>query len=93
MLPQQLPLDMMQNKWAAEINPVLSNPMTNPGILKNIQLVIGSNTINHLLGKTMQGWFVVDQNAVASLYRSQPLNNLTLTLTSDAVVTVSLAVF
>ena len=84
---------LMQNKWSSQLNPVLANPLTNPTILKNIALVSGANVINHKLGQMQQGWFVTDINASATVYRSAPFNDLTLTLTASAPCTISLGVF
>lgn len=81
---------LLQTSWSAELNPLLSNPLSNGIFLSNVLLINGSNTINHLLGRKMQGWFITDQNASASIYRSQPLNAQTLTLTSNANVTVTI---
>lgn len=80
-------------KWAASLNPLLRNPVNNVSIISNITLVTGSNVINHLLGKTLQGWFLVDQQGVASIYRDAPFNSTTLSLNSSASVTVSIGVF
>lgn len=92
-LPQKLPLDLMQTQWASQLNPVLANQLNSASVLKNVALVNGDNVINHKLGRALQGWFVSDIDGAASIYRSQPLNNLTLTLTSNASVTVNLVVF
>jgi hypothetical protein len=88
-----LPLSLMQNTWAAQLNPVLSNPTTNPGILTGIILVSGVNVINHKLGRLMQGWKVTDINAAITLYRSAPFNSSTLTLTASGAATINLEVF
>lgn len=92
-LPQKISLDAMQNRWSSILTPVLNNPLVNGSFLKSIVLINGVTTLNHLLGRQMQGWFITDQNAAASIYRSAPLNGLTLTLTSNAAVTVNLYVF
>jgi hypothetical protein len=87
---------MMQNQWAAQINPILANPSNNSLILKDISLVTGSNTINHKLGRKLQGWKIVRQRAAASLYDTQDSNQLadrTLVLVSSANVVVDLEVF
>lgn len=84
---------LMQNKWASILNPVLTNPTTNPSMLKKVSLKTGANTFNHLLGQVQQGWIVSDINAAATLYRSQPFNDKTLTLTSSADCVVTLLVF
>jgi hypothetical protein len=84
---------MLETQWKSQLDPVIANPTTNPLILKNISVTSGSNVINHKLGRTQQGWFIVDINAPVTLYRSQPFNDLTLTLTSSGSAVISLAVF
>jgi hypothetical protein len=86
-------LMLMQKQWASQINPALFNVLLQGNILPNVNLINGSTTFNHYLGRGLMGWFVVDQNAAATIYRSKPLNTQTLTLTSDAEVTVSLWIF
>lgn len=86
-------LTLMQNSWAAQLNPVISNVLVRGLLLTNVALINGATVINHLLSRTQQGWMIVDQNGAAQIYRSAPLNNKTLTLTSNAAVTVSLWVF
>ena len=83
----------MQNAWTKELNPVLAMPLNQGIMLEDITLQVGANVINHLLGRKMIGWIIIDQDAQASMFRSQPLNNKTLTLTSDAIVTLKLWVF
>jgi hypothetical protein len=84
---------LMQKQWTSELNPLLAVSLTQGSLLPNVKLVNGVNTFNHYLGKQLTGWFIVDQNASASIFRSAPLNSQTLTLTSSALVTVSLWVF
>jgi len=78
--------------WAATLNPIVANPILS-GRSVTAKLITGTNTVNHGLGRMMQGWFVTDVNGIATLYRSQPLNDLTLTLTCSAPVTVNLWVY
>lgn len=75
------------------MQPIISKPQAQANILSQVVLVPGANVINHLLGRKLQGWQIVDIDGVASLYRSQPNNDLTLTLTSSAAVTVGILVF
>lgn len=78
------------------MNPVLALPQTNSSILSNVQLKVGSNVINHGLGRTLQGWSLVRQRAAASIYDNQDNNQtpaLTLVLVSSAAVSVDLEVF
>lgn len=79
--------------WSAAINPVLANPMNNIQILSNIVLKAGVNVINTKLGRMMVGWQQIDIQGAASVYRSAPFNETTLTLTSTAPVIISLGVF
>lgn len=89
-------LSMMQTRWASILDPIIANPITSGAVLKQVQLIIGSNSINHLLGRKLQGWFLVRQRGAASIYDTQDSNsmpNLTLTLTSDANVSVDIWVY
>ena len=94
-LPLNLNLSAMQTRWKALLDPFLGNPSNSASILQGVSLINGTNVINHKLGRVMQGWFVTDQQGVASIYRpnTAPFNNLTLTLISSAAVTVNLGVF
>lgn len=91
-LPRQLSLDQLQTKWASIIDPVITNPTNQGLLLTNIKLISGTNTINHKLGRDLQGWIVVRrrQFLVAStptaydIYDTQDTNqmqSLTLKLT------------
>lgn len=84
---------LLQTSWANSINPILINPLSDGIFLRNVPLINGVNVINHLLARKQQGWLITDQDALASLYRSQPFNDKTLTLTSNAVVNVNLYCF
>lgn len=86
-------LSRLQTNWKSILDPVLSNPITNPTLLKNIVLKTGVNTINHALQATQQGWLVTDINAAITLYRSLPFNDLTLTLVASGPATISLLVY
>lgn len=87
------PLSLLQTTWKSQLDPMLSNPLNKVTILKSVPLASGTNVINHLLGRAQQGWFIVDIQGAATIYRSAPFNNLTLTLHSSAAVTVSIGVF
>lgn len=89
--------DRVQNQTAQNIiqnlNQLLKNPLTQGNLLTGIALVSGANVIQHKLGRQIQGWVLVDVTSVITLYRSAPMNDATLTLTSSASSTVSLYVF
>lgn len=87
---------MMQTKWSAIIDPVLNFPVNNGIVLQNIVLVSGDNTINHMLGRDLQGWFITRLRASATIYDKQDANSfpqLTLVLHASAGVTVDMVVF
>lgn len=86
-------LSLLQTNWTAILDPVVANPIVKGIFLKDQHLLSGANVLNHRLGRRIQGWIVTDRNGAASIYRSQPLNDLTLTLTVSADVTVTLYVF
>ena len=94
-LPLNLNLSAMSTRWKAIIDPFLGNPSNSSNILSNVSLIEGTNVINHKLGRSMQGWFITDQQGAANIYRpnTAPFNSLTLTLISSAAVTVNLGVF
>ena len=93
-LPNVAPSDPILTRWQAIINAVLGLPLNNaPSFLQNVEIIDGVTVINHLLGRTPQGWFIVDSSAAVNPYRSAPFNSLTLTLTSGAATTISLIIF
>ena len=84
---------MQTTRWKSLIDPILKNPLNSVFILEDISLKVGDNVINHRLGRKLRGWVLLDVNAATTIYRSAPLNDLTLTLNSSAVATISLGVF
>jgi hypothetical protein len=90
------PFQLMQNSWGAVLNPIINNPLNLGNILNGIVLASGDNTINHKLGRKLQGWYIVGQNASATFYDKQSTNsmpNLTLVLNASGAVTVNMVVF
>lgn len=92
-LPLLKNLDTLQTRWKSILDPILANPIATASTLTNIGLVVGNNSIPHLLDRKMQGWMISDINAAASIYRSQPFNASTITLNSSAVCIINLVVF
>jgi len=90
---QDQAVNILQTQWKQQLDPVLANPVTNPNFLTGVKLANGVNTINHLLGRTQQGWVITDVNFPATIYRSKPFNATTLTLTSSAACVVNLLVY
>lgn len=93
-LSSNLPWPLAANKWATTINKVLAEPILSGLQIDDIVLTSGvTKQINHLLQRLPQGWFIVDQNAAASIFRAAPYNIYTLALQSSANVTISIWVY
>jgi hypothetical protein len=78
-----LTLTLLQSNWATLLNPLLDLPINQGQILENVQLSAGTNTINHKLGRKLQGWWIVRQRS-SSAYTgtvSASLSNGTSTVT------------
>jgi hypothetical protein len=87
---------LLQNKWKSILDAFLATPSLDTSILENVKLSVGTNVINHLLGRKLQGWRIVRQRAASEIYDQQDSNQtpqLTLVLVSSAAVTVNLEVF
>ncbi len=87
-------LNNMQENVEEVVAPWLKNPLLDGQILSSVSLAVGSNSISHKLGRKLQGWIVVDINAVSDIYKeTSSTPTLTLVLNSSAICTVSLYVF
>lgn len=96
LLSPRLEWQQAQTKWAATLNPIVSNPLVSGLILSDVKLTSGANVINHLLGRALQGYIVILNSAAVTYYDSQATNQkpeLTLILNASGVATVSLYVF
>jgi hypothetical protein len=89
-------LMLMQTAWASKLNPVVNQPQSSGVLLKQVSLAVGDNTIDHRLGRNLQGWQIVRIRAAATIYDKQDTNqlqSLTLVLNSSAPVVVDIFVF
>lgn len=89
-------LQLVQQQLVRTLNPVFATPTLGGNLLTNQSLGIGTNSINHGLGRTLNGWQIVRQRAEARIWDSQDNNKtptLTLSLNSDSIVSVDLYVF
>lgn len=87
-------MSRLQTSWKSQLDPILAAPT--PLTLRQVSLKAGHNVINHLLGRTLQGWSIVRQRASSSVYDTQDTNQmpeLTLYLTASADVVVDIQVF
>lgn len=90
------PMTLMQTRWAQQLEPLIQNPSLKTNILKNVSLVTGSNTVDHMLGRKLQGWRIVRLRANETVFDTQdsnPRTELTLLLTASGPVTIDLEVF
>jgi hypothetical protein len=86
----------MQTQWSSALNPIIAQPLNNGLLLQQVGLLIGSNMVNHRLGRKLQGWILTRVRAPATIYDLQDTNQqntLTLILVSNAIVMVDLFVF
>jgi len=89
-------INQLQDSLIQGIKPLIANPFLNGRLIENVSLKVGSNSINHGLGRKLQGWSIVRKRAQAGVYDTQDENEIpdkTLLLTSDAIVSVNLYVF
>lgn len=89
-------LMLLQTTWSAQLDPALQNPLMQGKLLKSVSLTSGDNIVNHLLGRKLQGWFIVRQRAAGTVYDKQDSNqipNLTLLLNASTALVVDLFVF
>jgi hypothetical protein len=84
---------LLQTNWSTQLDPVIAFPPNKGLLVKDVSLINGVNTINHRLGRKPQGYVIADINAAATIYRSQPFDALTLTLTSNAAAIATIWVF
>jgi hypothetical protein len=96
MLSPKLDWSLANPKWAAELNPVLANPLVGGHLIKNVPLVSGVNIVNHGLGANLQGYLVVLNSSAVTINDHQSRNQtpqLTLILNTSGATTVTLYVF
>lgn len=87
-------------KWASQLNPVIANvgqlaaiPLLQGKQISGIILVASTPlAIAHGLGSVPTGWFLVDVNAQATVWRTA-WTNQTITLESSANATISIWVY
>ena len=86
---------LLQTAWKSNLDPVLSNPLLNGVLQKNITLASGTNVINHLLGRPIQGYLITGMhNAFSEIYDTQSNTPaLTLNLHSSVATSIDLYCF
>lgn len=95
--PTQDPdLNKVQDNLIRTLNPVFNTPIMGGNLLQQIPLKIGSNSVNHKLGRTLVGWYLTRKRGSADIYDNQDNNIVpasTLLLISDTDIIVDIYVF
>jgi len=89
-------LNRIQDNLVRTLNPVFDTPILGGNLLQSVPLVIGSNSINHKLGRNLVGWMLTRKRSPANIYDNQDNNNMSassLLLVSDAITTIDIYVF
>lgn len=93
---QNREVNQLQANIVKAISPLLQNPALYGLLLTSQFLGTGANTLLHKLGRPLQGWVIVRQRSLASVYDTQDAQSepeTFLTLVASAPVTVDLYVF
>lgn len=89
-------LNRVQDQIARVVNPLVTAPMLQLSVLPSLTLVAGLNTINHGLGRPVQGWAVLRARGAIMCYDKQDTNRTpekTLLLVASAPITIDLGVY
>jgi hypothetical protein len=89
-------VDRLYQNIAKFASQFTNRPILDGVVIKDITLISGDTTVNHGLGRTIQGWIVIDKSAAGDIYAApakQTSTTKTLILTSSAPLTASLYVF
>lgn len=89
-------INQLQSNIITGISQVIINPILDGTTLVSVPLVIGDNIVNHMLDRTLQGWFIVRQRASATIFDKQDSNatpDKTLVLNASGAVTLDIYVY
>lgn len=85
--------NQLQDNITAAVQPFLTNPINDGIIITGINLPGASSvSVSHLLGRTPQGFIIIDKDAASDVYR-ESVNSRSLVLNSTSAVTISIYVF
>lgn len=89
-------LATVQRNLVRVLQPIFNTPILGGNLLTQQPLAVGANSINHGLGRNLNGWMIVRKRASADIWDSQDANQtpqLTLALNSSAAVVVDIYCF
>jgi hypothetical protein len=82
----------LQTNIQSALTSILRNPLLDGRLVEDVELVTGSNKLEHKLERAVRGYILVRQNAAANLYEVSS-DDLFITLSSSADVTASIWIF
>jgi hypothetical protein len=85
----------LQDNVEQAIRPLLGMQIAAGRLIENVEVLTGTpKVIDHRLNRAMRGWFIVDKDADANVWKTvSTIPERTLVLNSSANVTLSLWVF
>ena len=89
-------VNQMQSVWAKILNPIIAAPLTHGVLEQNVVLKVGLNNIDHKLPDYLQGWMIVRQRGVSTIYDNQdnnPLPAKSLWLMASSGVSIDIFMF
>ena len=93
---QSQELNRMMDNLDLALNPVFNNEILDSNIVQSVALKIGTNVVNHKLGRAPIGWFSVRKRSPANLSDLQDTNKtpqLNYLIVSDAIAVVDIYFF
>jgi hypothetical protein len=87
--------NLIQDNLANAIDSIISNPITDSIILRDVSLSSGLNKIDHKMNRTLLGWVIVRINAAATVFENlaNPLPDKRIWLDASANCKVDLLLF
>jgi hypothetical protein len=86
-------LPVLMPKWKSQLDPVIANLLLNGQQINDVDLSTSDTVIPHNLGQVPQGWLLADQNTNATVFRTQPMTNSSITLQATSACTVNLWIY
>jgi hypothetical protein len=87
-------LHTVQENASLVFDSLTASPLMDESILKDIDVVSGSNKIDHKLGRVPVGWIMIGTDAAVDLYEEDStLPNKILVLNASGTATIKLLVF
>lgn len=89
-------LNRVQSNVEKALTPVLTNLLLDSNLVREVPLVVGTNVVDHKLGRAPIGYIITRQRAAANIYDVQDTNSTpskNFLINSDAVTNVDVYFF